>query len=128
MVAVRTFLSKHITTLLLAVILSLAFTAKYALDARDRAVEAKVHAEQQAKQVAAELAQERFQTQTLTEALLERDRRLEALQRANAALSQEVDHASDQHPEWSGTRTPDSVLDSLCGTLNCSRDTGTRGP
>lgn len=120
MAVIRTFLGKYILPLLIAVIVSLGTTAKIAIDRKDAALEKLSAAEHVIERKEAELAQERRQTKALTDALAEAERRSQALQRANTALSNEVSDAIRQNPAWGNTLTPDAVLDSLCSTLNCS--------
>lgn len=119
MAVIRTFLGKYILPLLIAVIVSLAATAKFAIDRKEAALEELRTAEHIIERREAELAQERRQTKALTGALAEAERRSQALQRANTALSNEVSDAIRQNPSWGSTLTPDAVLDSLCSSLNC---------
>lgn len=115
----RSLTSKYVIPLLIAVIVSLGAAAKFAIDRKEAALEKLTTAEHVIERREAELAQERRQVKALTDALADAERRSQALQRANTALSNEVSDAIRQNPAWGSTLTPDAVVDSLCSTLNC---------
>ena len=119
MAVIRAFLGKHIITLLVAVIVSLALTAKVTLDRKEAIQRELTQAEQIIERTQAELAQERRNARALTDAIEKSQRRSQALAEANQALSDEVSRAIRQNPAWGSTRTPDAVVDSLCQSLNC---------
>lgn len=119
MAVLRAALTKYITPLLIAVIVSLALTAKVTLDRKEAVQRELAQAEQIIERKEAELAQERRNARALTYALENSQRRARELAEANQALSTEVSDAIRQNPAWGSTPTPDAVLDSLCSTLNC---------
>lgn len=119
MAVLRSLATKYAVPLLVAIVVSLGATAKFAIDRKEAALEKLAAAEHVIERREAELAQERRQVKALTNALAEAERRSQALQRANTALSNEVSDAILQNPAWGSTLTPDAVLDSLCSTLNC---------
>lgn len=119
MAVIRATLGKYVLPLLIAAIVALGITAKLAIDRKEAALAELTTAEHVIERKEAELAQERRQAKALTDALAEAERRSQALQRANTALSNEVSDAIRQNPAWGSTITPDNVLDSLCSTLNC---------
>lgn len=120
MAVLRSLATKYIIPLLVAVIVSLGAIAKFAIDRKEAVLAELTTAEHVIERREAELAQERRQVKALTDALAEAERRSQALQRANQALSNEVSDAIRQNPAWGSTPTPDAVLDSLCSTLDCS--------
>lgn len=58
----------------------------------------------------------------LADVLAQAERRADELREANGQLQREVRNASQENPEWSRTRTPDAVIDSLCQRIRCASD------
>lgn len=62
---------------------------------------------------------QRERARALANTLAEYQERSEELAEANEALQTEVRRAVENNEEWSRVRTPDDVVDSLCGTFRC---------
>lgn len=118
--ALRTFLSKHVVTLLIMVVVSLGVTAKWALDGKELAQQEAQQANQLLDATRSVLAVERFDREALTNALEASHNRSRELYDANMRLQREVSDALQQNSEWSRGRVPDSVADSLCEYIDCT--------
>lgn len=118
--AILGLVTKYTVPLLFAVILGLGFAVKWAVDSKNGANERLAMANQTIEQTASDLAHERAKQAALTLALVQAERRSQAISEANTRLSEEVSRELQANPEWSRADVPRNVVDSLCGQFTCA--------
>lgn len=118
--AILGLVAKYTVPLLFAAILGLGFAVKWAVDSKNEANERLAVANQTIEQTASDLAHVRAKQAALTLALVQAERRSQAISEANTRLSEEVSRELQANPEWSRADVPRNVVDSLCEQFTCA--------